>query len=313
MKIGIIGYRRHARRHIDLIRKNYRNSQLLIFHPNIKAKEVSNKFSDLMNCDCLIISSPTSTHLEYIKKVSEYNYKRPIYLEKPGFNSIKESYELEKLQSNFSLNITFGYHFPYESKIKKIKEIIANQDTGKIISFDLLLSKGISYSNWFQDDWRKQDNLAVSHTGLSHLLSIYYFLTDNNFHQKIDSKIFFNNDTKSFDIALASSTGSKPILKAIFSWGSPLVKLKIHILTTNKIITFEEDTLEVRSPRDIFDINGNYMEPKIIFSKKFISEGIEPSINSFFDATKNKNKFNSDLFQKALKIGRICHSAEIIK
>lgn len=313
MKIGIVGYRRHARKHIDLIKKNYKNNQLVIFHPTFKSREVSNNFSDLMKCDCLIISSPTSTHLEYIKKLSEYNYKMPIYLEKPGFNSIKESYELEKLQSKFSLNITFGYHFPYESKIKKIKEIISSQDIGKIISIDLLLAKGISYSNWFQDDWRKQDKLAVAHTGLSHLLSIYYFLIDNDFYQKINSKVFFNNDTESFDNALAFSIEDKPILKAIFSWGSPLIKLKIQILTTNKLINLDEDNLEVRSPRDVFDINGNYVEPNITYSKKFKSEGIKPSMHAFFAASKNKNKFNSDLFQKGLKIGRICHSAEIIK
>ena len=79
MKIGIVGYRRHARKHIDLIKKNYKNNQLVIFHPTFKSKEVSNNFSDLMKCDCLIISSPTSTHLEYIKKLTEYNYKMPIY------------------------------------------------------------------------------------------------------------------------------------------------------------------------------------------------------------------------------------------
>ena len=80
-----------------------------------------------------------------------------------------------------------------------------------------------------------------------------------------------------------------------------------------KKILIIEDNLEVRSPRDVFDINGNYVEPNITYSKKFKSEGINPSMHAFFAASKNKNKFNSDLFQKGLKIGRICHSAEIIK
>ncbi len=313
MKIGIVGYRRHARKHIDLLRKNYKNSQIIIFHPDKNSPEITNNFDDLTICDCIIISSPTNTHLNYVKKLAEYKFNNPIYLEKPGFNSIKESLELEKLQSKYSLNITIGYHFPYDEIIKKLKKIVDDEETGQIISCDLLISKGISYSDWFHDDWRRKDNYAVSHTGLSHLLSIYYFLFEKNIFQKLDAKIFFNDETNSYDVACATATKSKPILKAIFSWGSPLVKLKIQILTANKIILVEDDTLEVRSPRDVFDESGYYINPKKTYSKKILSKGIEPSLNSFLERSKNGTKFNLKLFQIALKIGRTCHAAELIK
>ena len=94
------------------------------------------------------------------------------------------------------------------------------------------MSKGIAYSKWFKNDWRNNDKLAISHTVLSHAISIFFFLTNSSKNSNIETKVFYNNQTESFDTAIASSLERKPLFKAITSWGAPFVDDKINILTT---------------------------------------------------------------------------------
>ena len=174
------------------------------------------------------------------------------------------------------------------------------------------MSKGISYSNWFINDWRKNDKLSICHTGLSHALSIYYFLVDNNSH-KIKSKVFYNKENDSFDLAMATSLEKKPLFRAMFCWGAPCVQCKIQILSTNKLLLLEGDILKVRSPRDSFDIDNNFIPPNISLSEVIKNEGIEPSIISFINKVKNQDMFDKKSFLSSMNIGRTCLNAEIIK
>tara|TARA_B100000242_G_C43023866_1_gene476661 strand:+ start:701 stop:1645 length:945 start_codon:yes stop_codon:yes gene_type:complete len=313
MRVGVIGYKRHAEKHINLIRNNYPQANLIIYHPNKKLEQITNIFEDILVSDFIIISSPTDTHIFYIKQLALKNFRGSIYLEKPGFNSIQESYELEKIQAKFSLRITIGYHFPFETKIKKLKEIIDEKNTGELISIDITMSKGIAYRDWFINDWRKKDNLSICHTGLSHTLSIFHFLTSQNIIKKnIGTKIIFNKETEAYDTAFAFSKINKPIFKALFSWGSPLIDCKINILSTNKLINLENNNITVRSPRDTFDENNHFLPPEITYSEDFSNEGIKPAVLNFLEQSYALEKFDEKSFKNSINIGRLCLNPEII-
>ena len=64
-----------------------------------------------------------------------------IYLEKPGFTTLEESKELVELQSKFKLDITIGYHFPYQKRIQRIYELLNTNKYGLPLSIDIYLSK----------------------------------------------------------------------------------------------------------------------------------------------------------------------------
>ncbi len=312
MKIGIIGYRRHAEKHVKIAQSLYGKENLTIYHPDKKSELITNDFVNLLVCNCIVISSPTNTHLFYIKKLAKSNYRGHIYLEKPGFSTIKESFELEELQLKNNLKITIGYHYPYEKKIIKILDILKDKETGELISIDIVISQGIAYSNWFKKDWRNQDKHAIAHTVLSHALSIYYFFTNSYNYSEINTKVFYNNETKSFDTAIASSIKSKPLFKAITSWGCPFVDDKIDIITTNSLISLEGDLIIVKSPRNTFDSNGFYTNPKTCLSQKLVTEGIEPAMISFYQSCEKSDFYDNCQFKKSLSIGRLCVSAKII-
>ncbi len=313
MKIGIIGYKRHAEKHIKLAHNLYGKSNVIIYHPYKKNSVITtNQFKKLLSCNCIVISSPTNTHLKYIKELSKNNYTKDIYLEKPGFSTIEESYELEELQSKNNLKITIGYHYPYEEKIKRIYEILNEKNIGEIISIDINISKGISYSKWFRNDWRNKDRFSISHTVLSHAISIYCFLINSNLQEIIETKIFFNNETKSFDTAIATSTTKKPLFKAIASWGSPFIDDKIDIVTTNSLISLNGDLLIVKSPRDTFDNYGLYTTPKITISEKITTQDIKTSMLNFYSRCEGSMPYDYFLFKRNIVIGRLCIASKII-
>ena len=60
------------------------------------------------------------------------------------------------------------------------------------------MSKGIAYKKDFFKDWRSKDKKAVCHTGLSHALSIFYFLCSENLNKDID--IWLANDRNGADL-----------------------------------------------------------------------------------------------------------------
>ena len=73
MNIGIVGYKRHAAKHIDIINKS-KTYNLKIYHPSRCDTRITNNLR-LLLCDCIIISSPTNTHLSYLRKLANKNFK----------------------------------------------------------------------------------------------------------------------------------------------------------------------------------------------------------------------------------------------
>ena len=60
MKIGVIGYARHALRHINIISQY---ADVVVYHPHKEG--VCNDFEQILSCDGVVISSPTKTHIHY--------------------------------------------------------------------------------------------------------------------------------------------------------------------------------------------------------------------------------------------------------
>ena len=181
----------------------------------------------------------------------------------------------------------------------------------EIISVDILMSKGISYRNWFKEDWRNDDPLAVCHTGLCHSISIFNELfkikTSN-----IKTKVFYNEENQVFDTAVAFSLSNKPLLKSIFSWGAPKSGFNLNLLSTNSLISIEENRLQVRKPRDSFDSEGRFITPEIFISENIESDSLTSCLSNFLHLTKEKISLDKELFQRSIEIGRLCLLAEKI-
>ena len=96
LNLGIIGYRNHAGKLISFLEKNSECEINYIYHPTKSLDDrFTNNFSNLYDCDAVIIASPNKTHYEYIEKLTK-NFNGYIFCEKPPVTNneelIKEKY-----------------------------------------------------------------------------------------------------------------------------------------------------------------------------------------------------------------------------
>ena len=185
MNLGIIGYRNHSQKIIDLVEKNKNIKNINVFSykkkPNIKNISQSSKvkivfyLNELNNSDAIIIASPSKTH-------KKYQY---IFCEKPACNSKKDYIFLKNLNSKNKQKIHINYNLLFSRYYKIINSIIKNKKKyGKMIYLEIKLTNGISFKKNFQNNWRFKSknifeqiagNLGVHYVNLFISLSTLVF------------------------------------------------------------------------------------------------------------------------------------------
>ena len=131
-KIGICGFGVMGKNHYQQLKRLDRVDILTIYDPKVAG--CSNNFkqflSDCKKLDGLIISSPTSTHVENCVHALEENPNLFILLEKPVDTIIERARDLLP----HSNRILVGHLERFNPVIKKIKSLIESGQTGKIIA-----------------------------------------------------------------------------------------------------------------------------------------------------------------------------------
>ena len=313
---GVIGYKRHAAKHVELLLNNSNVNKVVTYHPTIALPGVTNDIRDILNCDGIIIASPTHTHLSYVKLLNYNNFVGGIFLEKPGFASLEESRLLRNIvNSDSPLNIMIGYNYPYCSSIVAIIDILTSYDVGQIIKVAITSCKGISYNKNFKDDWRSKDVHAVSHTLLGHHLSIFSAITNEVYdfsHGDFVVRLYQNIDNSFYDTVTCQKSISYPLFDSLNTWGAPLVDLEISILCANAIVKLIDDDLLFCYPRDTFDDAGLFAPPPLKQRLSFIDDGINKISEYFVDAVLGNMKFSKSRLIKDISIGELAFRSNLV-
>ena len=96
--------------------------------------------SDLKEVDGAVIVTPTSTHADYIRRVSKY--VRNIFVEKPLTDSLGSTQEIQQLATDKSLRIQVGFIERYNPAVAALEKTIRNG--GRIISIDFARTNKLS-------------------------------------------------------------------------------------------------------------------------------------------------------------------------
>lgn len=80
--------------------------------------------ADLASIDAAIIVTPTFTHDEYIKKVSQYT--KNIFVEKPLCDSLEKCQNIGILEQNLGLNISVGFIERFNPALIELKNELQN-------------------------------------------------------------------------------------------------------------------------------------------------------------------------------------------
>ena len=179
VKLGIIGYKNHAERLLNILDKKRDCCLKFIYHPTKKIKDVrgTNKISDLLSCDAILISSPNQTHFNYLKKLEKFNGY--IFCEKPPVVLRSELNSLRKFKIGKKRKICFNFNFRFIKINSLIEEIVKDKHLGKIINVNIIWTHGLAFKKEYVKSWRSKGNLhSVLDTVTVHfidMLNLHFF------------------------------------------------------------------------------------------------------------------------------------------
>ena len=248
-----------------LIKLNFKN--IIIFDKSIKNKKIAkkkfkilnfeNNFSNiLIDKDILnvFVATPPSENLKIVRKLIANN--KNIFLEKPGFNKVKDIKSIEFYLKKKKSKLMFGYIYCYNDYIEKIKEIIDKKLLGEV--------QYISFSRKNLGPIR--NDVDVDYDLTSHDLSIIKKIF--NKLPKIKSYKKYSLLKKNIsDISNLHLKLNNIDIDINNSWLNPTKERLIKIIGKKKMLSFDELNLE--EPIKIYNQYAKY--PKLdFFDKKFL-------------------------------------------
>ena len=318
-KIGFIGYKNHAKKLLDIVgeEKDFEVSQ--IYHPtkNIDDSRITNNLKDLYGCDGIFIASPNNTHFEYLKEMIE-NSNCTIYCEKPPVTSSEGINYLEKLTSEQKKRIFFGFNLRFSELNDLLSEYLISEKLGKIIQINIITSQGLAFKEKYLTDWRAdgKNNLHnIIENSSIHWIDLMIFnfgkITNSNYLPRLIS----NNGT-SFDTNTVNLQFENGIVASIFtSYATPLVE-NIVIVGTNGFAIIKDGKMKISYPRDTFDENGLFTNPKskeeIEFS--FQTNGrnsLKKSVGYFLECLKGSKNFENIYFDTSVYTNKLILDLEV--
>ena len=312
LNLGIIGYRNHAARLISFLEKNSECEINYIYHPTKSLDDrFTNNFSNLYDCDAVIIASPNKTHYEYIEKLTK-NFNGYIFCEKPPVISFDELKNLEKLPNEWKQKIFFDFMLRFSDLSELIKNKINSDELGTIIHIDIHATKGLAFKKEYPNSWR-----ADGKTNLHNILdanTIHHLDLVNLHLGKIDKLTYLpslvSKNGTSFDTSYVILRYENGTTLSIFnSYATPLIN-DISIIGTNGHLTIRNNHLQIQSPRDTFDKNGLFTNPPISFQSDFlisndVENSLKKSLDYFISHVRETKNFDLKHFDTSMQTNRL--------
>jgi predicted dehydrogenase len=320
MKIGIIGIGYWGPNLIRNFSESYeveyvigcdKNEERLKFAKSkFPRLNIANDLDTLLNSvDAVAIATPVESHFE-IAKIC-LNAGKHIWVEKPFTSSSKQALELINLAEAKKLNIFVGHTYIYTDAVRKIKELIENNELGEILYFDSVrINLGL-----FQRDVNVMWDLAP------HDISIMqYVLSDYKISDVSAEGIANYNTFENLAHISVHFSNGKTFAHFHVNWTSPVKIRRMIIAGSKKMLIFDDMEniekikvfdcgVEIKNTQDIYDAKvlyrvGDMYSPRIIQTEA-LSLGVKEFINSILE---NRKPLTSGL--EGLEVVRILEAAE---
>lgn len=315
ISVGIIGYRNHSLKIIKLLVKNQNIKKIIIYcyrknnlSLDFKEKKIqySYYFDDIKKCDCFFITSPSSTHKNYIKKL--ISLKKYIFCEKPGFISLGDCKYLINLKKKEKDKIYINYNLLHSKLYDIILREKLNKFNDNLLNVTVTMSNGIAFLDKFKNNWRfKSKNILERISGNvgTHYVNFFLNLFGKISKYSIDEFAIVNKkkiDTSNIVIKFKKNSSANIFL----TYAGPKIE-RIEFYFSNKILLFENNKLFKIGPRNTFYKSGFFKKPpkKLIykFNDDFYNDTLKSSIKYFISKVKTNNKIDKIYFQNAIDTG----------
>lgn len=197
-------------------------------HPKIKTTKDCMEIINDKRIDAIAVATPVSTHFEIAKK--SLLSDKHVLIEKPITNNSENAAELIEIAKKQKKVLMVDHTFEYTSAVKKIKEIIGNDELGRLLSIDMIrVNLGL-----FQKDINVIWDLAP------HDISILLFLLQKMpLSVKADGMDHIQSGIVD-DAHLTLKFPNKVMAHMHASWLDPLKIRKITIVGNKKMLVYDD-------------------------------------------------------------------------
>ena len=321
MKAFVIGYRNHAARIINYLIESKAIDRVLVFHLSDKSINeeylssskisMTSIFSDVLGCDLVFIASPSSTHIQYLKKLNSiFKTKLPyIYCEKPAAVSYDEIDYLKRNSNLFSKKVFFGFNLVYSNWFKNFSSSLKEEKCGKPVCFLVQITHGLAFKENMNNNWRfSHRNIFSSITGNLAIHFVHASLTLFGEIEKVNFLSANNARHMNEDTVIISIEHKNGVLSNIFSSYATVYSKKISLFLSDGELRFDGLNTTTYSPRDSFDEFGNYKTPPIISKTDIIEHSVNSlhrAIEFFISKSKKYSEFEEEHYFNALKTSEL--------
>ena len=315
MKIGIIGLGSIGKRHVRCLRQLGYEDIVALRTKKGTTKTLPVEFNYINeifnvkdfysnNLDGVIISNPTSLHIETMKIPLEK--KIPIFVEKPIADSIEQLREIDDYDLN---SVMIGFNLRYNEIINTVKEFIASGKLGKIYKANLYCGQFLPswhpYADYRKEYYARKDLGGGVIRTLSHEIDLMHYFFG-------DPKELCASVEKISDLEIDVDDNVYMICKMA---NHSLVNIELDyfnpVLTRRGIIFGSEGTIEYSFSKlnvTFTDYNGKiriiYKNINLYWNKMYINQ-----MKNFVNFIKNKESLCCT-FQDGVNVMKVIKAAE---
>ena len=286
MKVLIIGLGSIAQKHIDAINKIDQSASIYALRSNTNSKSFINiidlyNLTDVPNdIDFILISNPTSLHSKTILKVIDFN--KPLFIEKPIFDSIINNEEIVRLIEKKNIKTYVGCNLRFHSALNFIKTYL-NSGNSKINEVNV-------YCGSYLPDWRPQQDYTKSysanqklgggvHLDLIHELDYTIWIFGKPINYNSIKRKVSNLSIDTFDYATYNLSYPDFNVSITLNYYRTTPKLHIEIVLENETLICDLLTSTILNSENKIIFTDNEFD----FSKTYLNQ-----MNYFIDNLKNE-------------------------
>ena len=308
VNLGIIGYRKHAEVLRNLLEKKTDCTVSTIFHPDKKLDipKFTNTFSDLFSNDAIIIASPNHTHFDYMKKLFS-EFTGYVFCEKPPVTNLLELEELKTLSNEKKQKLFFNFNFRFSHLNHYLTKYSNSKELGKLFYINIISNHGLAFKPEYITSWRS-DGKNNLHNILN-TVSIHFLDLINLCFSEPDFIHYFPNNISgngtAFDTCTLILKYNSGLTVSILNSYSSSLQNDLQMIGTNGFLKFQDQNLNVFSPRDTFDSMNRFTYPPLIHKELFnfqkdYRESLVTAMDYFISKVKSNDKIDLKYFDSSI-------------
>jgi predicted dehydrogenase len=264
------------------------------FYPSLKTEKDYRKIIKDPNIDLIAICTPVFSHYEIAK--AALNEGKHVLIEKPMTSKSEDAEDLINLAEKKGLRIFVDHTFVFTGAVRKMKELIENDDIGDLYYFDSVrVNLGL-----FQHDVNVLWDLAP------HDISIMHFLLSQQ-PESVVANGAAHLDNGQEDVAYLTVYYPNNLIAHInVNWLSP-VKIRQTLLAgtkkmiawddnqpSEKILVYDKGVEVVQTVNQVYHMLVQYRTGDMYAPKIDSTEALTTEINHIVNVIENNSKSDAD-------------------